>query len=287
MNMSIISNVKQTLMHYTWDLAYFNYSPEIIGKPLRFENLNIVINPYKKKWFADPFILSNNEKELQLLVEEFDSSVMRGRIARIAIDKSTNTIIECSIVLDLPTHLSFPAIYRENGKIFVTPENSASGALYIYEYNRETDKLESKTLLHPEPLTDAIIDKYEKVYRMYATCLPSPNGNELSIYEANALMGPYTKLEQHLLDNNTARMAGYIIHDKDRVLRPAQDCSSGDYGKAVVFYDGSKEIGRFSPQGFKYSGLHTINTYKEIGIIDLKKYDYPYIYRLRTSIKRK
>ncbi len=274
-------------MHYTWDLAYFNYSPDIIEKPLRFENLNIVINPYKTKWFADPFILSNNEKELQLLVEEFDSSVMRGRIARIAIDKSTNTITECNVVLDLPTHLSFPAIYREDGKIYVTPENSASGALYIYEYNSVTDKLESKSLLHPEPLTDAIIDKCDNIYRMYATCLPSPNGNVLNIYEANSLMGPYSMQEQQLLETSTARMAGYIIHDEDRIIRPAQDCSSGDYGKAVIFYNESKEIGRFSPQGFKYSGLHTVNTYKDIGIIDLKRYDYPFIYRLRTTIKGK
>ncbi len=272
-------------MHYTWDLAYFDYKPSMIEEPLDFKGLIIVHNPYKTKWFADPFVLSNNERILQLLVEEFDSTVKRGRIARIVIDKTTKTITDCNIILDLPTHLSFPAIYRENGKVYVTPENSESGALYIYEYNSETDKLESKTLLHSEPLTDAIIDKCENVYHMYATCLPSPNSNELNIFEAESLMGPYTKKEKHLLDTNTARMAGYIIHNKGRVIRPAQDCSSGDYGKAVVFYEKSKEIGRLAPWGIKYSGLHTFNTYNGIGIIDLKKYDYPYIYRLRTIIK--
>ncbi len=274
-------------MHYTWDLAYFRFIPELIGSPLDFKNLNIVTNPYKNKWFADPFILSNNERELQLLVEEFDSSVKRGRIARIVIDKLSNTITDCNIILDLPTHLSFPAIYREDGRIYVTPENSASGALYIYEYNSVTDKLESKTMLHPEPLTDAIIDKCENVYRMYATCMPSPNGNVLNIFEADSLMGPYIKKKEHILDTNTARMAGYIFHNKGRVIRPAQDCSGGDYGKAVIFYDGSKKIGRLSPMGIKYSGLHTFNTYNGIGIIDLKKYDYPFIYRLKTIIKGK
>lgn len=43
------------------------------------------------------------------------------------VNKKDNEIKECSIILDLPTHLSFPVIYNVDGEIYVHPENSASG----------------------------------------------------------------------------------------------------------------------------------------------------------------
>ena len=250
-----------------------------------FSKCQIVENPYKSKWFADPFILEADENHIELLVEEFDSNVRRGRIARIDISLSKNIITDCQIVLDLPTHLSFPAIYRENGKILVAPENSASGAFYIYEYDREKDKLVNQKLLHPEPLTDAIIDQKDGKYRMFATCLPTPNGNCLNEYESDSLMGPYTKKTQFICEGNTARMAGYMIHEKGKTLRPAQDCTHG-YGEAVLLFEKENVIKRITPTCIKYSGLHTINTYNGYGIIDLKKYDYYFFVKLLKSLKK-
>ena len=63
---------------------------------------------YKNKWFADPFILDFDDKKITLLVEEFDYSIHRGRIARLVIDRNSWTITDCKIILDLGTHLSFP-----------------------------------------------------------------------------------------------------------------------------------------------------------------------------------
>ena len=110
-------SIKQKLAHYAWDIAYGVYSDKIVTEGLKGVKLHIVRNPYKNKWFADPFILEEDDENIQFLVEEFDYSVGRGRIARLMVDKKDNKIIECSIILDLPTHLSFPAIYRVDGEV--------------------------------------------------------------------------------------------------------------------------------------------------------------------------
>ena len=125
-----MSYFRERLAHYAWDIAFGTYSDTIITNGLSGINVKVVKNPYKNKWFADPFILEATENTIQFLVEEFDDKVGRGRIARLKVNKSNCRIEECSIILDLPTHLSFPVIYRVNGCIYVHPENSASGSSF-------------------------------------------------------------------------------------------------------------------------------------------------------------
>ena len=78
-----MSSLKVKLAHYTWDIAYGIYSDSIITDGLKGVRVNVVKNPYKNKWFADPFILEEDENVIHFLVEEFDDSIGRGRIARL------------------------------------------------------------------------------------------------------------------------------------------------------------------------------------------------------------
>lgn len=274
--------VKKKLVHYTWDIAYTSFNNSIIEKGIG--SYRIIKNPYKTKWFADPFILKEGSGEMELLVEEFDSNVNRGRIAKIVIDKITNCIIDCSIILELPTHLSFPVIYRVNNEIIVHPENSASGASYMYRYDKIKNELVDPVCVLNEPVVDAIIRQDEDRYYMYATRLPDPNGSLLKCYVADNLMGTYQFVKDIEFNNNSARMAGHFINYEGKKIRPAQDCD-GDYGKAVIFYDNHQEINRVGPKSIKYSGVHTFNTFGDIAVIDLKKYDNPYFVAFKDKIK--
>ncbi len=272
-------------MHYTWDLAYGVYSESTIREGLKGKKLNIVKNPFPNKWFADPFILEDNSNDIQFLVEEFDYSLGRGRIARLLVEKKNNEIKECSIILDLPTHLSFPVIYRVNGVIYVHPENSASGASYIYKYDRVADKLVEPKLMVEEPITDAIIRKEEDCYRMFATKVPESNSCTLHEYRSSNLFGPYKHVCQEQYDKNTARMAGMFLDFQNSIVRPAQDCF-GDYGKAVIMYEGNKGLCRIEPMSYRQAGIHTFNTLGNTFVIDIKKYDYPLIYKFIRLIKK-
>lgn len=279
-----MTSLKETLGHYTWDIAYGSYTPEILSKGLNRSKINIVRNPYINKWFADPFILEDNPDAIELLVEEFDYSVQKGRIARLKINKKNHTIVECSIILELPTHLSFPVIYRRNGEIYVHPENSASGASYIYRYDRATDKLVDPQLMINEPLTDAIIRPEGKSYRMFATRVPDSNGCVLHEYSSEKFFGPYQHCGENIYPNNTARMAGMFIENNGMIVRPSQDCLNG-YGNAVIIYDCHTPLCRIAPNTLKYAGIHTFNTFNGSFVIDLKKYDYPLLYKFIKKIK--
>ena len=273
--------IKQKLMHYTWDLAYGEFSDAILRNGLNGVVLNYVKNPYPNKWFADPFILEEDTKSIQFLVEEFDYSVGRGRIARILVDKREKEVKECSIILDLPTHLSFPVIYRVDNEIYVHPETSASGASYMYRYDRKMDKLVEPRLIIKQPIADAIIRQVDNCYIMYATRNPNANGCELIEYRSSSLFGPYTEYPPLHFELNTARMAGMFIGG----IRPAQDCYR-DYGKAVVLYNDKNVQCRIEPTNWRYAGIHTFNTLNQTFVIDIKKYDYPLLYKIIRKIRK-
>jgi len=235
----------------------------------------------------DPFILAENEHFIQFLVEEFDSCVNRGRIARIVVDKKCDTITECHIILDLPTHLSFPAIYRdEEGFIYVHPENSASGKSSIYRYDKAEDKLVEPLELVDKPLTDAIIQYENGKYIMYATEIPGEAGPFLKVFESDSILKPFVKVNEIDFGNRTARMAGQFLKTEYGIIRPSQDCIY-DYGEAVLFYRGKEIIGELRPSGWRYEGIHTFNTYQNTFVIDLKKYNHAWIHYHLKALKKK
>ncbi len=286
-----IKALKFKLAHYAWDLAFIEYSEEIFYKKDKLRNYHKVKNPYKNKWFADPFILDANEEEIKLLVEEFDYDVNRGRIAKLLIDCKTWSITDCKIILDLPTHLSFPAIYRKDGVIYVHPENSSSGESIIYRYEEMSDALIKYKTILDEPLVDAIFYANDNDTYLISTKAQDANGSILHIYK-QAIDNEYVKLPSIIVPNNCARMAGYIINASGGDIRPAQNCS-GAYGKEIIFQKVSREgesltfknVGALLPPNMCYHGLHTYNVYeKQIVVVDLKKYDYPLIQIIKKLI---
>jgi len=233
---------------------------------------------YTNKWFADPFILDFDENHVKLLVEEFDYEVHRGRLARLVVDKKNWTITDCKIILDLDTHLSFPMIWREEGHVYVCPENYASGALNLYEFDLEYESLTFIKSLITGKLTDACLFKQGDIYFVLSTYEPTPNGKQLSIWKSNSLTGEYTLCQEIKFDENIARNAGRIFEHQGKFIRPAQECND-QYGHAVVFQQVNvteaqfsfKELYRYTSTNAKYNnGTHTYNAYKEMAVIDVK-----------------
>ena len=65
--MEFINKIKVKMLHYTWRIAYGHYDESIITQGIDVSKLHIVKNPYKEKWFADPFILEDNENSFDLV----------------------------------------------------------------------------------------------------------------------------------------------------------------------------------------------------------------------------
>ena len=252
---------------------------------------------YKKNWLADPFVLKDTDTSIVLFAEQMVASKNKGKIVRVIVDKTNYKITSIVDLLELDTHLSFPIIYRENGKVYVYPENYESGSLKIYEYNEVTSKLDNPRTIIDEPLLDTQIVKISGVYYAFGVKHSSGKLDDtkvLYIYKSDNLFGPYFQVQ--VIENNLCeeRGAGEIFIHGSMLLRPAQCCES-DYGKCVILYDLVKEdnnfreieIQRILPCSLYPEGLHTYSKYNTISVIDSNAYVYGNLISFMKRILKK
>lgn len=138
---------------------------------------------HENKWFADPFILDVTDREIVVLVEEMDFKRDKGRIACLIINRDNYELVDHKILLELKTHLSFPAIIRKNDEVYVYPENSESGKLLLYQYDFNKNALVEVESIINQPLTDAIYYRDNNGEFILSTMMPDPNGRCLYIYK--------------------------------------------------------------------------------------------------------
>ena len=270
-------NIKDIIKKFsaeTWNIGFIQNDLESI---LQGEQLQVrwVKHSYKKSWFADPFILDVTDAEIHVLAEEFYEPIQRGRIVRLVIDKESYELKRKDVVLELPTHLSFPAIIRKDGKVFIYPENGESGELNMYQYHPDTNTCEKQeTILH-EAVADAVITTINGQEYLFCTKQPKPNGNVLYTYRKDE-KGVFVADGEYAFEENIARMAGDFFECQDKLYRPTQECNI-QYGHAVTLQEVTQENGKFHFHEVRrmYSvhpqltvGMHTFNTYKGIIVTD-------------------
>ena len=132
--------IYRSIMQGVWNIGFVENTLDgvIAGEPLKIRWLN---HKCKDRWFADPFILDVTEDKIYVLVEEYYYPHKRGRLAMLTIDRASNTLLKADTILELDSHLSFPAIIRRDGKILVYPENFKGGGQKLYELDLEKPKL--------------------------------------------------------------------------------------------------------------------------------------------------
>jgi hypothetical protein len=287
-------NIKNAIKGYlaaTWNIGFVDSS---LTDVLKSDHLNIIWlkHKFKDRWFADPFILSVINNEIVLLVEEFYIPKNKGRIARLIVNKKNFHLKRHDVILELETHVSFPAIFRDNNKVYIYPENGKSGSLTLFEYDEYSNSTSPHLIpigdfvLSNNPLTDAIITKlFNNQPYMFATQLPYEKsiGNVLEIYKSKKWNGRYEF--DHFIEfkENIARNAGDLFEIEGKIIRPAQICNNG-YGKGIILqeiqYENGKfsfiEMKRFYPSSPIYNmGLHTFNSSGDKNIIIVDGYKIP------------
>lgn len=233
----------------------------------------------KDRWYADPFILEVSDDEIQLLVEDYPYATRKGMISLLKIDRSTMEIKSRKTLLELPTHLSFPCILRENGHIYVYPESANSGRLDMYEYHPETETLTFyKTICDDVVWDSCITDLFGE--RMLFTA--AHNDHYLDIYIWDKEVEKFLPWKQIKSETPNSRMGGQLFEYNGEIYYPAQDCSR-NYGSAIdikrVRMQGGVSIDAIcklqSPNKRYPLGLHTLNEYKGFVVIDVLGYRYP------------
>lgn len=274
--MSLIIKHLNKFRELEWGLGFISNIEESLN-----DNRDIKwVKPLNDRWFADPFIFKVEGNVATLFVEEFEYESHKGRIAEVNINLDNLEVVDFSIILEEPYHLSFPFILRRGNDVYVMPESSKSGATYIYRY---ADKhLIDKKMVIDRPLADACIAKFDDRWLLLSTEEPEANENKLLVFEFDIETLEAGKLVQQIdFKNKTARNAGAAFVHNNVTLRPAQNCDK-TYGGATVIQKltttGDKldfaEIATISPTSPYPFGCHTLNSHGELVVIDGKRYHY-------------
>lgn len=291
------------LTYNTWNIGFVESSAEDILKSDAIQvQVHWVKHPYKDRFFADPFILSVDDKVINVLVEDFPYYDKRGVISLLTVDKKTYDLIEKKIVLKQPFHMSYPFIMRKaSGGIWVAPEASQSGNLYYYSINLDTMMLENQRVLLPEPLLDSTVVEYEGRWWLFCTMRGKESNSDLFIYYADTPEGPWTAHAKNPMTHNSAmaRPAGYMVKDGDELYRVIQKCDKY-YGEAVNVSKVTKLtitefeevfVKELRAQKDEYSNnFHTLNGLGDLTVVDgIRKQFAPLrrvFYEIRNKLKK-
>src|SRR5258706_2658297 len=136
--------------------------------------------------YADPFIFKTGDGRINILFENVSTYNLDGKISLLVCNDRLEPIEE-KIVLDTKDHLSYPFVYKENGKTYVFPENAFSGALNSYEFDPIKKSFANKKEIIRLPLLDSTILKYQDRYWLFATMLGNAFNSDLHIFYSDSL----------------------------------------------------------------------------------------------------
>jgi hypothetical protein len=296
--MNLIKKYSNKLYLKQWGIGFLkgNLADIIRNKKtdLSFEWL-----PLKDKTvsYADPFIFKTDDGLINILFERVSTYNLDGKISLMVSDGLPGSIME-KTVLDSKEHLSYPLVYKENGKIYVFPESALSGSLCCYEFDTAQRILINKKEIINLPLLDATILKHAGKYWLFATRIGKEAYSDLHIFYADNLLGPYTPHAGNPVKKNLhgSRPAGNFIEVDGTIYRPAQNCSNY-YGESIAINKlktltttefEEEEYMIIEPNKndeFNY-GIHTINAVDDIIIVDGQKSYFEPVNQLNRKLKK-
>lgn len=279
-------NFKKIYRRFTdrhWTIGFLENSLDSIlsGESLR---VNWLKHNYNDRWFADPFILDVGNNFIYLLVEEYYMPISRAYISKLTINKNTYELVKTEPVLKLQTHLSYPAIIRRDGNVYIYPESGKSGKLMLYKYDVDKNIIVEERLLIDGDVGDATYTDAFGEDLLFCTFPPKYNEDELHICRKGE-DGLFHSSEIIRFDESIARMAGDFFQINGTIYRPAQDCNKS-YGNGTVIQEVSQDNGKwefkevrryYSPNKIYPLGIHTLNSYKGLTVVDAVGYWHPII----------
>lgn len=243
----------------------------------------------KERWYADPFILDVTDTEILVLVEDYAYDYKKGVISLLHINRQTMEVVQRKVILEIPTHLSFPNILRKNGNVYIYPESAHSGQLDIYKFDFDSESLTHCATICNDCIWDSDITD---VFGDQLLFTAAHNDYLLDIYHWNESEKRFVLWKSIPSEIKNSRLGGALFKYKDRVYYPAQNCEKG-YGCAINIKEIEYKNGDFLISDVKtiksthkrYNiGLHTLNEYKGVAVIDVHGYRYGVIGKLITSL---
>ena len=148
------------------------------------------VSDVKAEYVADPFMV-NTGRQWYMFFEVMNALTNQGDIGYATSQDGLSWEYK-KIVLDEPFHLSYPYVFYWNGDFYMIPESAKAGAIRLY---RADDFPESWSLIgnliEGEFADNSVF--YEKDTWWMLACSKPYSHNELRLFFADNLMGPWTE----------------------------------------------------------------------------------------------
>ena len=264
------------MWHY--NIGFFDFDRQVLSGRV---DIRWMTHPYKDRLFADPFILDMTLDEIKVLVEELFYHDGRGRITLLAVDRKTFGLMRRKVLLDLPTHLSFPFIHRtENNGIYVIPENYQSGGLHAYRWDSESETLTRVSSLVEQPLIDSVVIRDDNGKYLLFGSLPGKRENaDLFVWQSEEPLQGYKRVASAPIISgrpDCARRGGDFFMVGGTLYSAVQSCVHS-YGEVLRICKVNRlsencleeeNVAVLYPDKRYPDGLHTFNHYKGLCVVD-------------------
>lgn len=242
-----------------------------------------VLNSSKYKFWADPFVVSENGFHY-VFVEEYMFKTQKGHISVLKLDDDGN-LLSCDIIIEKPFHMSYPHVFSHEGSYYMIPETGSNKTIQLYKcFDFPSKWVFSKNLLENIHAKDSTIFYFKKKWWLFVSIIENTKAslsyNELFLYYAEDLFSSewqYHPMNPIVSDHKLSRPAGAIYMHDNKIYRPSQDCS-GIYGRALNINCITKlneteyeevMISKTEPLWDKrIKGIHTYNFNEKIIIMD-------------------
>ncbi|MDN5214185.1 hypothetical protein QQ020_19060 [Fulvivirgaceae bacterium BMA12] len=239
--------------------------------------------PPKNKFWADPFIYSENGQYFIFLEESYLGKKKKGFISVMEIN-AEGQISETRKVIEQPYHLSYPFVFRWEGKQYMIPESNQNRTIQLYECKEFPYRWEFvKNLRENISAVDTTLFFHNNKWWIFANIKEHQHASlwdELFLFFTDdPLSSEWTPHPQNPIvsDVTKARPAGQVFKIGHRIFRPAQNCSYRyGYGLTIMeivnltenSYEEKEEIS-YTPNDLeKINGLHSYNKLDEFTVID-------------------
>ncbi|MCS4054457.1 hypothetical protein GGQ06_003064 [Salinibacter ruber] len=237
----------------------------------------------KEHFLADPFATTINGEPF-VFFEKYSYSKRKAEICFIEghdLDgKQIRNAFETS------EHISYPYIFKEEGRTYCIPEMSSTPGLKIYELKAPDNWSPKGEILPTLNIVDPTIISHNNTYWLFCTHSGDYSNTNLYVYYSDNLLSGWKSIYNNPVktDVRSARPGGTpIIHNRS-LYRISQDCSEG-YGSALKICKINKlsrchfdetvygEITTSEING-KWDGIHHLDSYGDKVFLDAKSHVY-------------
>jgi len=263
-----------------WELAFsrVDWQDLVMWRSTRIKNP-------RNHFLADPFLINENGEDF-CFVEDFDYTKNKGCIAVYQLEEQSTRRLGEAIVE--PFHLSFPYLFRYNGKLFMCPETYKNNDIRVYECVDFPLKWKlSNVLMRDIAAADTMIFEKDEKWWMFTNIDPTESGDlcyELDIfYSDNPLSTNWTPHPKNPIycDASMARNGG-LLYKNNSIYRVSQQHGFDQYGTGFTINkicilntkDYSEEkITAIEPNFFKHiQGCHHIDSKNNLTVFDYVKF---------------